>query len=935
MDPSQAVIGVKAEQHDDIEPVALFKEEIKVKGERHEDVTADASLNTEIKSIGQRALLTFSYIERMRRVKDPDLWQLFYEKVLPLLDDLQPACETISSSRKLQPALKRAATHWIDQISDLRDQAKRSHQTVIGVLGNTGDGKSSTINALLDEQSLLPTNCMRACTAVATEVSYNHDEDEENPYRAEVEFVSREEWAKEVNILLMEFLAEESNERNDLDPESDAAKALAKVQAVYPSLSLEDLASSTSAQLATHPSVDRLLGTTMMVKCDNAQDIREQLEPYVDSNDKDDETAAFWPLVKVVRIFTKARVLANGVTIVDLPGHQDWDAARAAVASEYIKCCSGVWVVAPINRAVDNKTAKDIMSDSIKRQLKLDGAFSALTVICSKTDDMTLSSGIESMKSKLDKDTKTAWGQVQALGRRIAALEKELMVVRGRRKTSRVSTSSLDTGRAAKRARTEPPSKQVERSAFDTSSELSNDDGVVDSDPNAEKRKELVELTEEKRELMDEVHARLIRRRNQLCRDAVRKHLTKGFKDLDRHDPANTNGHGQADEEFRDYDGMSALTPVFCTSSLVYQKMQGLVADNDDNTPGFDTEQDTEIPQLQAHAQKLTEELRIAKYQEMLNSICQILNSIAIWAQDTAETTATIDGDRLKEMLARFNVALNGEVEDCRDKLHMAAETVLYEEMKRLSSAATRAAVPTAIGWGNMNFFTLKATFRRNGIWKSNNFNEDLLRPITDNLTETWANFFQFSIPGVLDSFSVSATHRLGAFHEDVMKQLGIQDYDHDDSPTIVQLNRQLDLHKSKIVRLAAQSRMGVDDAQKDANRALTTPVAEAMTPGYEECAQMRGNGSVKKIKARIEEYVLNRKVKMFRDAIRNVKDVLEDGLKMVGEDMAADIKNIGVTMEGDYILALAEKQESARRLEEASKREMLEFLERAAEHFR
>lgn len=73
----------------------------------------------------------------------------------------------------------------------------------------------------------------------------------------------------------------------------------------------------------------------------------------------------------------------------------------------------------------------------------------------------------------------------------------------------------------------------------------------------------------------------------------------------------------------------------------------------------------------------------------------------------------------------------------------------------------------------------------------------------------------------------------------------------------------------------------------------------------------------------------------MFRDAIRNVKDVLEDGLKMVGEDMAADIKNIGVTMEGDYILALAEKQESARRLEEASKREMLEFLERAAEHFR
>lgn len=184
---------------------------------------------------------------------------------------------------------------------------------------------------------------------------------------------------------------------------------------------------------------------------------------------------------------------------------------------------------------------------------------------------------------------------------------------------------------------------------------------------------------------------------------------------------------------------------------------------------------------------------------------------------------------------------MNGEVEDCRDKLHMAAETGLYEEMKRLSSAASRAAVPTAIGWGNMNFSTLKATFRRGGIWRTNNFNEDLLRPITDNLTETWANFFQFSIPGVLDNFSVSATHRLGEFHEDVMKQLGIQDYDHDESPAIVQLNRQLELHKSKVVRLAAQSRMGVDEAQKDANRALTTPIAEAMALGYEECSQMHG----------------------------------------------------------------------------------------------
>ncbi|KAK1633473.1 hypothetical protein BDP81DRAFT_463227 [Colletotrichum phormii] len=833
MNLSQAVIGVKEEQHGNIKTDASIKEEVEVKGERYEDV--------------------------------------------PLLDKLQPACETIAFSRKLQPALKTAASHWGDQISDLRDRAKRSQQTVIGVLGNTGDGKSSTINALLDEENLLPTNCMRGCTAVATEVSYNHDEDQENPYRAEIEFISQDEWSREVNILLMDLHVEDAAEKDDLDPESDAAKAQSKIEAVYPSMTPQDLASSTSAQLATHQNVSGFLGTTMTLKCNNAQEMREQLEPYVDSKDKDDDTAAYWPLVKVVRLFTKARVLVNGVTI---PDHQDWDAARAAVASEYIKSCSGVWVVAPINRAVDNKTAKDIMSNSIKRQLKLDGAFSALTVICSKTDDMTISSGMDSMKSKLDKNTKTAWSQIQVLGRRITALEKELMVVRGRRKTSRASTNDVDADRPAKRAQSESPNRHAEKSAFDTSTELTKD-SVIDSNPNAEKHKQLAELRQEKGELVDEAHARLIRRRNEICRDAVKRHLAKSFKD----------GQGQVVRECRDYDEMSASTPVFCTSSLVYQKMQGLVARHGTS----------EIPQLQAHAQKLTEELRVTKYQEVLNGICQVLNFIAIWAQERAGTTATIDGEQLKGMLTRFDAS-----RDCREKLHMAAETILYEEMNRLSTVASRAAVPTA-----------------------HNSNEDLLKPIKENLTETWESFFQFSLPGILDNFTVSPTNLLSTFHDDVMKQLGIQDCDHDELSTIVQLNRQLDLHRQKIVRLTAQCRMGVDDAQKDASRVLTTPVAEEMAPGYEECGMMRG------FKVKIEDYIHIRKIRMFRDAIGNVKDVLEDGLKMVREDMAADIRNIGATMDGDYMLALAEKQESGRRREKASKREILEFLERAAERFK
>jgi hypothetical protein len=120
----------------------------------------------------------------------------------------------------------------------------------------------------------------------------------------------------------------------------------------------------------------------------------------------------FWPLIKVVRIYTKAECLSTGAVIVDLPGVHDSNAARAAVAQGYMKQCtggflsteshakanlSGLFIVAPINRAVDDKAAKSLLGESFKRQLKFDGTYSRITFICSKTDDISITEAADSL----------------------------------------------------------------------------------------------------------------------------------------------------------------------------------------------------------------------------------------------------------------------------------------------------------------------------------------------------------------------------------------------------------------------------------------------------------------------------------------------------------------------------------------------------------
>lgn len=363
-----------------------------------------------------------------------------------------------ASVDKLELGSKLRKDVWMREIESLMQQGAPT--TMIAVCGATGAGKSSILNAILDD-NIVPTSGMRACTAVVTEISYH----QKKTIEGDVSFLSEAEWRAELAVLLDDLVDEDGTLKRSTDLRSDAGVAWQKVHAVYPSISQEQLVKMTVDQIiARDQNIAKMLGSTQHIEADNSKTFGEKIAKYIDSKDqkrdskkkgdkaaqketkekekgkslieqmreknraknallgigtsastaaskdkdkrKDDDPdgPAYWPLIRQVQVKCNARALSTGAILVDLPGVADANAARNNIAKDYMKKCDCIWILAPITRAVDDKTARDLMGDAFKMQLMMDGNYddNAITFIATKCDDISCSEVIRALK--LDDD---------------------------------------------------------------------------------------------------------------------------------------------------------------------------------------------------------------------------------------------------------------------------------------------------------------------------------------------------------------------------------------------------------------------------------------------------------------------------------------------------------------------------------------------------
>ena len=657
-------------------------------------------------------------LQTLLRDAGPEMLETSVEQGVKLLDQLKaPLLSKIGNSPD--------AEQWIQQIDNLINQAVKT-KTVIGVVGNTGAGKSSVINAMLDEERLVPTNCMRACTAVVTEISWNS---EEKPYRAQIEFISPADWEKELKTLFQDLLDGDGKVSRDCTNEdTDAGLAYAKIKAVYPHKTKEDIANSSVQTMLRE--VSHILGKTRGVEESDSLLFYKKLQSFVDSKEKitgkekdkkkDRKEMEFWPLIRVVRIYVKSRALATGAVIVDLPGVHDANAARAAVAEGYMKQCTGLWIVAPINRAVDDKAAKSLLGESFKRQLKMDGGFNSVTFICSKTDDVSLVEAQDSLG--LSDEMEPDWEELEKLGKKTKSMEKQMDELKDTKAVYGESMNEIDeqleiweglkekseggatifppksksAGRKRKGSNNDKArKKQRKMKASDDESDNATDSDISDSSDDDQKgsdddksegqepltegqvvaklqefratkkeaRARRAEITEQITQLRKEIDrskqaeekieskmsAMCISGRNAYSKGAIQQDFAAGIKELDQELAAEEDEENfNPDAETRDYDEVARSLPVFCVSSRGYQKLQGRLR-KDPHIAGFTNIEETEIPQLQAHCEKLTETGRSANCRTFINKLSQLLNSLTLWASSDGSSANMTPEQRARE----------------------------------------------------------------------------------------------------------------------------------------------------------------------------------------------------------------------------------------------------------------------------------------------
>jgi hypothetical protein len=318
---------------------------------------------------------------------------------------------------------------WRKELALIRPLIEAPDRLRIALVGATGAGKSTFLNAILG-QEVLPIGVMQPCTAFVTAVSHSS----EPGYRVTVRFCTSQEWQADLESLILALKPGDADEESDGRGESkrlmDAARK--RIQAVLRVHFDDDSDPSKLLKASLPPEVEKVFtaGSSETNAFNDAKEMLAYLKRLIRGD------SALWPLVKQVEVSGPYECLAGGLELVDLPGLNDPNEARVEVTREFLRTSPFVWVVFSMVRGLTEDIQRILREEKLLRVLVLSGSYGALSLVGTKADDIDTNiadqlglpedcTGTELVRTYRDQTVNEARKQLEQMVRDLASRGEE------------------------------------------------------------------------------------------------------------------------------------------------------------------------------------------------------------------------------------------------------------------------------------------------------------------------------------------------------------------------------------------------------------------------------------------------------------------------------------------------------------------------------
>ncbi|EEU37779.1 uncharacterized protein NECHADRAFT_102212 [Fusarium vanettenii 77-13-4] len=302
----------------------------------------------------------------------------------------------------------------------------------VGFVGDSGVGKSSLLNSLLDVKGLARTsNSGEACTCVVTEFHY-HNRD---TLDIEVNLFTMEELREQLTGMLQSYRhyhlhSDEMEDAERREKEDSANLARDTFRAMFRGQLTDE------AFLINRPEQDVLetlfqwaargRPSAFVTKQSGlSQDACSKALMELASEPPSRNQPAQWPYIRSTKVFLNAHILSRGLILVDLPGLRDLNSARKMITERYLLTCNEIFAICNIGRAVTDEGVHQVFE--LARRARL----SNVGIVCTRSDDILAEEAIRDWRGQRARAIKSLMDAIATDERDANEVEEDLSDYQG------------------------------------------------------------------------------------------------------------------------------------------------------------------------------------------------------------------------------------------------------------------------------------------------------------------------------------------------------------------------------------------------------------------------------------------------------------------------------------------------------------------------